>query len=62
MELSASLTRPLNADNDVLLTYSEGFRAPTFNDLYYPQFGNPDLKPEYSKSYEIGRASCRERV
>ena len=50
---SASLTVPLNADNDVLLTYSEGFRAPTFNDLYYPQFGNPDLKPEYSKSYEL---------
>ncbi|VVN54117.1 Vitamin B12 transporter BtuB [Pseudomonas fluorescens] len=44
---------PLNADNDVMLTYSEGFRAPTFNDLYYPQFGNPDLKPEYSKSYEL---------
>ena len=50
---SASLTVPLNADNDVMLTYSEGFRAPTFNDLYYPQFGNPDLKPEYSKSYEL---------
>ena len=27
---SASLTVPLNADNDVMLTYSEGFRAPTF--------------------------------
>ena len=33
---SASLTVPLNADNDMLLSYSEGFRAPTFNDLYYP--------------------------
>ena len=50
---SASLTVPMNADNDVLLSYSEGFRAPTFNDLYYPQFGNPALKPEHSKSYEI---------
>jgi vitamin B12 transporter len=50
---SASLTVPLNADNDVLLSYSEGFRAPTFNDLYYPQFGNPNLKPEHSKSYEL---------
>ena len=50
---SASLTVPLNADNDVLVSYSEGFRAPTFNDLYYPQFGNPNLKPEYSKSYEL---------
>jgi len=34
-----------------------GFRAPTFNDLYYPDPftpGNPDLKPEKSRSYEIG--------
>lgn len=50
---SASLTVPLNAANDVLLSYSEGFRAPTFNDLYYPQFGNPALEPEHSKSYEL---------
>lgn len=50
---SGSLTLPLDARNDVLLSYSEGFRAPTFNDLYYPQFSNPDLKPERSKSYEL---------
>ncbi|WP_095159364.1 TonB-dependent receptor domain-containing protein [Pseudomonas sp. Irchel 3E13] len=50
---SASLTLPVNVDNDVLLSYSEGFRAPTFNDLYYPGFGNPNLKPERSKSYEL---------
>ena len=50
---SGSLTVPLNAQNDVLLSYSEGFRAPTFNDLYYPQFSNPDLDPEHSKSYEL---------
>ncbi|WP_343598869.1 TonB-dependent receptor [Pseudomonas sp.] len=50
---SGSLTVPLNAQNDVLLSYSEGFRAPTFNDLYYPQFSNPGLKPERSKSYEV---------
>ncbi|WP_161891873.1 TonB-dependent receptor domain-containing protein [Pseudomonas juntendi] len=50
---SGSLTVPLNADNDVLLSYSEGFRAPTFNDLYYPQYSNPNLDPEHSKSYEL---------
>ena len=50
---SASLSVPLTVDNEVLLSYSEGFRAPTFNDLYYPQYGNPALKPEYSKSYEL---------
>ena len=50
---SASLTLPVNAANDLLLSYTEGFRAPTFNDLYYPGFSNPDLKPERSKSYEL---------
>ncbi|MEW9905201.1 TonB-dependent receptor plug domain-containing protein [Pseudomonas putida] len=50
---SGSLTVPLNANNDVLLSYSEGFRAPTFNDLYFPGYNNPDLKPERSKSYEL---------
>ena len=50
---SGSLTVPVNATNDVLLSYSEGFRAPTFNDLYYPAFSNPDLSPEHSKSYEL---------
>lgn len=50
---SGTFTLPLNPDNDVLLSYSEGFRAPTFTDLYYPENGNPDLKPEHSKSYEL---------
>ena len=31
-----------------------GFRAPTFNDLFFPQFGNPDLQPETSLSWDVG--------
>ncbi|MEO4045546.1 TonB-dependent receptor [Pseudomonas sp. CAU 1711] len=50
---SGALTLPLNATNDLILSYSEGFRAPTFNDLYYPDYSNPNLKPEHSKSYEL---------
>lgn len=52
---SGTLTVPVNPDNDLLLSYSEGFRAPTFNDLYYPdtQYSNPNLQPETSKSYEL---------
>jgi len=30
------------------------FKAPSFNQLYFPGFGNPNLKPEESTSYEIG--------
>ena len=52
---SGTVTLPVDPDNDLLLSYSEGFRAPTFNDLYYPdtRFSNPDLQPETSKSYEL---------
>lgn len=34
--------------------WGEGFRAPTINDLFFPGFGNPGLKPERSESWEIG--------
>jgi vitamin B12 transporter len=35
-------------------SYGTGFRAPSFNDLFFPFYGNPSLKPEESKSYEAG--------
>lgn len=43
-------------DGGMLLStrYSTGFRAPSFNDLYYPYYGNPELQPEESKSLNIG--------
>jgi vitamin B12 transporter len=34
--------------------WGQGFRAPTINDLFFPGFANPDLKPERSTSWEIG--------
>lgn len=36
------------------LNLSRNFRIPTFNDLYWEQGGNPDLKPESSYQAEIG--------
>ncbi|HZR82268.1 MAG TPA: TonB-dependent receptor [Candidatus Binatia bacterium] len=35
-------------------TYAEGFRAPTFNELYFPNFGNPNLGPERSSEWDAG--------
>ena len=35
-------------------TYATGFKAPTFNDLYFPFFGNPELRPEKSRSFNVG--------
>jgi vitamin B12 transporter len=34
--------------------YGTGFKAPTINDLFFPDFGNPNLKPETSQGYELG--------
>ncbi|MEX1993686.1 MAG: TonB-dependent receptor [Steroidobacteraceae bacterium] len=38
----------------VLATLGTGFKAPTFNELYFPFFGNPALQPETSQSIELG--------
>ena len=37
----------------VMANASDGFRAPTFNELFYPGFGNPNLQPERSISKEL---------
>ena len=50
---NAALSLPVGQSNEFVLSYAEGFRAPTFNDLYYPMYGNPNLKAEKSKSYEL---------
>ncbi|QJQ94901.1 MULTISPECIES: TonB-dependent receptor [Halomonadaceae] len=35
-------------------SYGTAFKAPTFNDLYWPGSGNPKLGPETSESVEVG--------
>ena len=35
-------------------SYSEGFRAPAFDELFFPNFGNPKLQPEVSSEYDGG--------
>lgn len=44
--------RPL-AGMRIGANYATGFRAPTFNDLYWPGFSNPNLKPERTKNTEV---------
>ncbi len=36
------------------INYGTGFRAPTFNDLYFPGYGNTAVLPEKSKNTEAG--------
>jgi len=34
--------------------YGTAFKAPSINDLYWPAAGNPNLKPETSKGWDVG--------
>jgi vitamin B12 transporter len=49
--------RDLTDSLRVIASYGTGFRAPTFNDLYYQDpwgsNGNPNLTPEESNSFEL---------
>jgi vitamin B12 transporter len=46
----------LNKTYDVHIRSSVGrnFRVPTFNDLYYPSYSNPQLAPEHITSFDGG--------
>lgn len=44
---------PLN----IKASYSYNFRPPSFNEMYYMNYGNLDLVPERSHSYNLGFAS-----
>ena len=48
-----NLTKTVNANFDLKLGYGESFRAPTINDRYYNPGGNPNLRPELGKRYDL---------
>ncbi|HSD14045.1 MAG TPA: TonB-dependent receptor [Flavobacterium sp.] len=42
--------------------FSRNFRIPTFNDLYWEEGGNPDLKPESAYQAEIGNVFSFKKI
>ena len=38
----------------VTASVGTAFKAPTFNELYFPFYGNPNLVPETSRSWDVG--------
>ena len=50
---NASVGYQINDTWLLSLNRSTGFKAPSFNDLYWPGSGNPDVKPESITSNEI---------
>jgi len=55
---TGSVAWGFDAAHGLSFTASAGtaFKAPTFNELYYPFYGNPELRPETSRSIEAGIA------
>lgn len=49
-----SVGRYFGTGSRLIASYGTAFKAPTFNELYFPNFGNAALKPEESKTLEIG--------
>jgi vitamin B12 transporter len=35
-------------------SFGTGFKAPTFNELYFPQFGNANLSTEKNRGFDVG--------
>ena len=50
---SLALTYSLSQNTRLTASYGTAFRAPTFNELFFPDFGNPDLEPEESQTLEV---------
>ncbi|BFM13067.1 TonB-dependent vitamin B12 receptor [Simiduia litorea] len=46
----------------LMASYGTAFKAPSFNDLYFPFSGNADLKPESSRNLEAGIKYQQESV
>ena len=63
--MSAGLNKKINDDSHIYFNWSEVFRAPTTDDLFYhgemagmgPVNGNPDLKPETGETWTLGYAT-----
>ncbi|VAW66278.1 Outer membrane vitamin B12 receptor BtuB [hydrothermal vent metagenome] len=51
---SISVGHNLSTHSRVFISYGTAFKAPTFNELYFPFFGLETLKPEEADSIEIG--------
>ncbi|WP_028450692.1 TonB-dependent receptor domain-containing protein [Chitinibacter tainanensis] len=50
---SAGASYQLNEQWQLGGSYGTAYKAPTFNDLYFPNYGNPHLKPQESAGGEL---------
>lgn len=57
---SLGLSYRLSPQTRFIAAYGTAFKAPAFNELYYPDYGNPHLAPEESESIEMGFISTQQ--
>jgi vitamin B12 transporter len=50
----AAIGYALDYNHRIRASYATAFKAPSFNDLFFPGFGNPDLEPERAETVELG--------
>ena len=66
LNFKIGIVKNLNNTTSLKSSISKSFRAPTFNDLYWPESsfvaGNPDLKPETGYSIDFGISKRDENI
>jgi len=50
----AGISSPLSSSIRFRAVYGTGFRAPSIDQLFNPDYGNPDLDPESSQGWDVG--------
>jgi len=54
LTISLRTTTTLTDQIEIDARYNKGYTLPSFNDLYWPSGGNPDLKTERSHEFNLG--------
>lgn len=52
----------VNSNKSIKLSWGKAYKAPTFNDLFWPTGGNPNLKPEKGYAFETSFSSSADRI
>jgi len=53
----AGLSMPVSGTTRLRMVYGTGFRAPSLDQLFNPDYGNPDLDAEQSRGWDAGMES-----
>ena len=52
----------ISKQSNLFVSFGSAFKAPSFNELYFPFYGSEDLVPEESESFEFGYKASTDNV